>query len=127
MTTEPATKGQQFLDLLRQQERGALLADAEEALIEVIEAVQRTGKAGKLTLTLKVQGHKDGIDEAALYIAAAITPYPPAPERKHTLWFGVDGRLSRRDPRQAELPTFTRVEPTHEAAGGDADEMEQAQ
>lgn len=101
--------GQQFIDLLRQQEKGDLMADAEARLLEVVEAVQRTGKPGVLTVKLKIQQPQQPLDGAAVFILAAVTATVPVPDRKTSLFYAVDGQISRRDPRQAELPSINAV------------------
>lgn len=118
--------GQQFLDLLRSQEHGGFLIDAEESLLNLIEAVQRTGKKGALKLTLTVVSDKNALDEAAVFISGAIAASTPEPDRRHTLFYHVDGRLSRRDPRQPELPAFAAI-PTSQPVDETTGEIRSAQ
>lgn len=102
--------GQQFLDVLR--EDGVLLIDAEQLLMDVVEAVKRTGKAGRITLTLDVKRPKKAADALAIWVSGAVNAKVPRPDTEDHLFFAQDGELSRRDPRQPALPGMRRVDRT---------------
>lgn len=99
--------GQHILDVLR--EDAELLLDAEEQLLEVVRAVQQTGQAGRLVLTLTVKTPKNAADRTAVWVSGNVVARAPRPETEDHLFFAVDGQLSRRDPRQPQLPVFAAV------------------
>jgi hypothetical protein len=99
--------GQQFLDMLR--EDVDLLADAEAAMLGVIEALRHSGGKGSVTLKFTVTQPKKAGERAAFWIRGAVTSTAPAPEHEDHLFYAVDGRITRRDPRQPSLPAFRSV------------------
>jgi len=92
-----------FNGFLADQRGGALHAELTERLAEVTAAVIEHGKAGSLTLTIKISQQKGA--ERAVIVADDLKVKVPAPERGESLFFAdEDGNLSRRDPRQPALP-----------------------
>ncbi len=108
--------GQQFLDMLR--EDVDLLADAEAALLGVVEALKHSGGKGTVTLKFTVTQPKKSGERAAFWIRGAVTSSSPAPEHEDHLFYAIDGRLSRRDPRQPSLPAFKTVANDEAASSG---------
>lgn len=106
MTNSP--DGSHFLDVLREDDH--LLADAEEHLLAVIEGVKRTGKVGKVVLTLKINQPQNAAERAAVYITGSVDGRVPPPETEQHLFYEVGGVISRRDPRQPEMPIFRSVD-----------------
>lgn len=91
-----------FTEWLAEFGHGALDDELAAALSEVSEAVQIQGKKGTITLKLTVSQHKAG----ALVVDADVDAKPPkGPGRSAIFFFDpVSGELSRRDPRQPQLP-----------------------
>lgn len=82
-------------------EKGALDADATEALAEVVMAVKATGKKGSMTVKLDLR-----FDEAAnaMEILSKVTTDVPQPNRRKTILFPNNaGELVRDDPDQQPL------------------------
>jgi len=95
--------GNRFTDVLALLRRGTLLEDAANDLAVLIAACEETGKPGTLTLAIKIEPQKN--DPKALIITDKITLKEPKPEVAATIAFvGADGEITRRDPRQPELP-----------------------
>lgn len=93
-----------FGEFLQQQRRGALHGELSEALHELLAAVKDTGKAGALTIQIKVKPAAKGNAEQVL-ISDLVKTTKPAVERPESIFFLDDaGNLSRSDPRQTELP-----------------------
>jgi hypothetical protein len=83
--------------------RGALDAELTQALADVVKAVRDTGKAGAVTLTIKV-GKLDGRDEDALRLTPAVTvKTPKLPPYESVMFSTADGDLLRQDPKQRQL------------------------
>lgn len=95
---EPNPFNQVLLDI----RQGSLHAELSERLQELVAAVAEHEKAGSLVLTIKVSpaGRKTQQYEIADDLAVKL----PKPERGSSLFFALDGNLSRSDPRQPELP-----------------------
>lgn len=89
-----------FADVLRSLRRGLTHDELTEALADLVEAVQSTGKKGTLTFTVSVEK----LDRyAALNLSDDIKVKLPR-EADKTAMFGLDGRLTRDDPLQPKLP-----------------------
>jgi len=88
-------------DTLRHLRGGHLLADFQEQLAKVVQAVDATGKAGKLTLALTV---KKVSRSGALEILDKVTATAPEEAPLTTLMYPTpEGRLAPSDPRQQAL------------------------
>ena len=109
--------GNTYVDALALQRRGTLLADLENDLAVLLAAVQTTGKAGTLTLELKITPQKG--DLGAVVISDKLTLKEPKADTPETLaYIDEKGQLTRRDPRQAALPeNMTAVNPAEQATG----------
>lgn len=92
------------VEFLSSQRSGTLLNDYGEGLAELVEAVRETGRAGSLTLTVKVRpAAKNG--GPSVVVSDAIAVKAPKPEVAETVMYALEGGvLSRRDPRQPSLP-----------------------
>lgn len=91
-----------IVTVLSRADRGQLLDDANDMLAEITKAVRDTGGKGKLTLTIEVKTIKD---TGALEVAVNAKRDLPLPARSSELYFAdEDGRVSRKDPRQPDLP-----------------------
>ncbi|MCW5953404.1 MAG: hypothetical protein KIT69_14210 [Propionibacteriaceae bacterium] len=89
--------------ILRELGEGSTLSELSETFWNVIQRVQETAKAGKLTLTLNV-----GFDgQGRLVVKDEVTHKLPEFSRPETRFFvGKDGNASRRDPNQPTLPSI---------------------
>jgi hypothetical protein len=106
---EVATKP--FAAWLQEQRQGGLHGEVSDALADLVAAVMEHDKAGSLTLTVKVKPAGDN----AVFVTDEVKSKPPEGERPAALFFtDPRGNLSRRDPRQPELPL-------RQVAGGKAD------
>ena len=114
--TPPATAeaGNNFVAVLTQLRRGAAVVDASEGLAEVVKAVRKTGKKGKLTITITVVPLNEG---DAVDLVDEVTAKTPKPNMGSSLFFADDdGTLVRNDPRQGELKLTALADPTTPAA-----------
>lgn len=92
-----------FMDLLRNQRRGELLAEASEKLVEVVEAVRDTGKGGSVTITFTIK--PDDTARNTFKVSDDVRAKVPQFSRGVSLYFANhQGRLVREDPRQPTLP-----------------------
>lgn len=92
-----------FLVALSNSLRPEVLVEATDELARVIRSVHEHGKKGSLTLKLDLTPMKNNPEVAE--VAASVTGKPARPAPRATpMWPTEDGRLSRKDPRQDELP-----------------------
>lgn len=92
-----------FTETLREIQRGSLLDELEEALVDTVRAVRETGKGGALKLEIKIKPASKG-DNNQLFVDAKVTTSEPKADRPTTLFFATDANeLLRKDPRQHEL------------------------
>ena len=95
-----------FSAVLHELGEGSTESELGEAFWDLLQRVQDTGKAGSVTLTIKVAGDGRGrvqvLDEVKLRL--------PEYNRPQTSFF-IDkhGNASRRDPNQPEIPGVTRI------------------
>ena len=117
MPTNPNTQPPEcnnFVAVLTQLRRGAAVMDASEGLAEVVKAVRKTGKKGKLVLTISVKPLNKG---DAVDLEDEVNPKLPKPNMGSSLFFADDdGALVRNDPRQGELKLTVVAEPARPPA-----------
>lgn len=95
-----------FRDVLAEFAEGATEQELGEAMWDLVQRVQDTGKAGSLQLTIKVQpngrGQIEVLDEVKLRLPEFSRP---------TTAFYTDrsGNVSRRNPAQPEIPGMARI------------------
>ena len=91
--------------MLKDLRRGDSLTEAEAELAKVVAAVRLTGKAGEITLKLKIKPASKG-DASTLLIEDSISTKVPKPERANTIFYpNEDNLLQRIDPhQQPDLP-----------------------
>ena len=90
-------------DVLRDIRRGRPVEEATSALADVVRAVDETGRAGSVTITLTVKPARHGGPEKTLI--ADVKAKKPIAEIAPAVFFSdVDGDLHRVDPRQEEMP-----------------------
>lgn len=88
-------------DTLRHLRAGMLMSELQEQLSEVVQAVDATGKTGKLTLTLTI---KKVSRSGALEILDKVASTVPEEQPLTTLMYPTpEGRLAPSDPRQQAL------------------------
>lgn len=92
-----------FVDTLLELQQGELQQELTDELKAVVARVLETGKAGKLSLTLKVRKASKGAG-SSLIITGDVKVTLPVPERGETVLFAAeDLTLQRNDPRQPRL------------------------
>lgn len=102
-TADPDVRIRPFADWLQEQSSGRTHNDLSEALHELLDAVARHGKAGKLVFTIKVAPMQG--DMSAVVIADDVKLAAPEADRKANIFFlDGDGNPVRSDPRQMHLP-----------------------
>lgn len=85
--------------LLEELDHGGVNRAASSMLAEVVQAVQKTGNSGELSLKFKVS--KEG-DKAVVKVDA-VHKVPRDPLHSTLFYFGQEGNLERDDPRQMTL------------------------
>lgn len=96
-------------DTLRQIRRGAGVEEATEQLSEVVQACLVTGKAGELTIKLKIKpdaavARQNSISSAQCEVEMIVTSKAPKlPIPKAIFFANAQGDLLRDDPEQAPL------------------------
>lgn len=97
---EKVTRMKSALQILRDADRGNLIGDIDDALERITGAVEAYGGAGEINIKLKIKQKNE-----AFQILVEMKAKEPLPPRLETVMFkDDDGNLSRRDPRQPELP-----------------------
>ena len=90
-----------FHETLNRLRGGDLCLEAQKALAEIVLAVENTGKAGRLTITLDV---KKLSRSGALEIIDKVAAKVPEEQALTTLLFSTpEGNLLSEDPRQQSL------------------------
>jgi hypothetical protein len=93
-----------FVTTLADIRAGRVVHELSDHLANLVGKVKETGKAGTLTLKLKIAPASAG-DVAQIFVTDAITVALPQPIRPSTLFYpNEDNALLRRDPNQKELP-----------------------
>ncbi len=91
-----------FAAFVQEQRGGALHGEMSDGLVELVQAVRETGKAGTIALTVKVAPNKDGV---TVTVTDKMKLTLPEGERGAAIFFADEhGNLMRRDPRQLEMP-----------------------
>ena len=97
-----------LITVLTRADMGQLLQDANEDLKKLAAAVMETDGKGKVTISIsmaKVKGKQ------ALEVTPILKTDIPAPPRTADWYFADDdGTVSRKDPRQPDLPHTDNVE-----------------
>jgi hypothetical protein len=98
-----------FSEFLHLQRAGALQVELGEALNEVVEAVNETGKAGKVTLTVSVKPIGKST-HGQLLVTDTVKVSKPEGERGESIFFADDDHnLVRDNPNQPEIPGLREV------------------
>lgn len=94
-------------DTLAQLRFGELVDEMSEKLNELTTACANTGKAGAITLTIKIKPHPAGQME----LTDDVTLKLPKPPRGMTLMYATpEGNLVRQDPRQMSIDGLREVD-----------------
>lgn len=120
MPDEPVeTHVRPFADWLAEQRKGHAAAEAAAALNELIEAVQEYGKAGQMSLTIKVKPAGSG--GSTVFVTDEISLRLPKSEPEAALFFvDDDNNLVRTDPRQMTIDSALRSVPDPTALAHEA-------
>lgn len=95
-----------FASVLRELGDGATESELGVAMWDLLQRVQDTGKAGKLTLIIKVDGDGRGRVKVSDELKLQLPEY----NRPMTSFFiDRNGNASRRDPAQPEIPGVTNI------------------
>lgn len=113
------TRVRPFADVLQDLDRGAVARKLGDELHDLIAAIAATGKAGSLTLQIKIKPATKVGDEAVT-VGAVVKVSRPAPDMRESLFFfDGDHNLSRDHPVQPTLPlreVDTPAAPSHREA-----------
>lgn len=89
-------------DVLREIRKGRAVDLASERLADLVRAVDETGKAGSVTITLKVKPEKGGGSQKT--IAVEVKAKIPEIDLPEAVFFSDgEGDLHRSDPQQSEM------------------------
>lgn len=117
-TTVPADEDRQpFAAWLLAQAGGKTHADLTKAMQEVTAAVLDTGKAGTITLTIKVdlldkKGAAPGSTQQIRVADAIAVKVPQHPRPTSVFWTDKKGDLTRNDPASFDLGALRVPDPT---------------
>ena len=105
------------LNLLDQHQNGAIISDMSEAYRKVVEACELTGKAGEVTLKIRIAPPAKGKGRI-IGVSMKVTSKVPESEPYLSIWYvGERGELMREDPNQRKLDLRV-VQPERLAEGG---------
>ncbi|MBN8955040.1 MAG: hypothetical protein J0H17_00290 [Rhizobiales bacterium] len=97
-------------DVLREVRKGRAVDLASERLADLVRAVDETGKAGSITITLKVKPEKGGGSQKT--IAVDVKAKIPEIDLPEAVFFSDrEGDLHRSDPTQQEMFTEAGARP----------------
>lgn len=109
---DTAPKARSFLDTLTRLRYGQCVEDLTTELHQLLCAVNRTGRAGSLTLKIKVKPIDKSASVERIQVSDDITVVTPRPERGSTfLFLDAQNNPSVNDPRQPQLELRAVPEP----------------
>lgn len=92
-----------FADTMRDVKQGETIEEMDSKLQQLVQAVQRTGKGGSMTITIDVKPMKDSTE--ALIVKSNVKLKEPTFTDAGTVMFPTpEGNLQRSHHRQQELP-----------------------
>jgi hypothetical protein len=101
------------MELLQGFRRGQLLHEMDDALTRVVTAIRDTGGSGSITIKIPFKMNRAGQLECAPTVEAKV----PREAMGTGIYFAsADGRLSRRDHRQADIEDYIDGRPGLSAA-----------
>lgn len=88
------------IDFLKEVRKGGAMLDLSEQMAEVVKAVRERGKAGQVTLTIKISPFKGDVN--TLVVTDEVkAKLPPKPDNGASIFFPTEeGQMVRTDPRQ---------------------------
>jgi len=92
-----------IVDTLREIRQGNCLDELSIHLNDLVAAVRETGKAGDITLKLKISPAGSGKVEAIQVDDTIILKLPELPKPSTLFFTTEDNNLQRQDPRQREM------------------------
>lgn len=102
-TEEQNIANNAFAVTLSEIRNGDCLNEVSNEMGRLIQAVRLTGRAGKITLKMKVEPASRG-DVTRIFIEDQISIDIPKPQRAKALFFTTEeGGLQRKDPNQLEM------------------------
>lgn len=104
-----------FADTLRDIRGGAVLDDLAEEMQKLVDAVASTGKGGSLTLKLDIKPMAQ-FDGAVVVTDDIKTALPKLSSNGTVMFTTPEGNLSRKNPKQDDLPGLTIAQPTKQGA-----------
>lgn len=98
--------GKMITQVLNELRGGVFVNAASRELSEVVEAIQESGKAGSITITLTITPH--GKNNREMHVTPKlVAKKPAAPDTTEAgIFYALRGDLVRDDPDQAKLPGF---------------------
>ncbi|OWU77615.1 hypothetical protein [Marinibacterium profundimaris] len=91
-----------FLTFVQSFRRGALIAEADDRMADLVDALEERGGKGTLTIDLSFSVNKAGQIEIVPTVKAKV---PPRAIGTGIYW-PHHGRLSRSDPNQADIEDY---------------------
>ena len=95
----------QVIQMIRDLDRGRLLADMQEGMSRIVDAIEtaRGAGTGEIVLKIKVKSKSEG----TYHLSPTLSVKVPEPQRAEMVTFldEQSGELMRRDPRQPDLPS----------------------
>lgn len=95
------------LDTLRDLRDGRFLDDLSNEMNELVRQVRTTDKPGKLNIEIDIKPNNG--DASSVTVSDTIKVAPPKLKRATLFFTTTESNLSRRDPRQPELPNLADV------------------
>lgn len=89
------------LAVLQKLGSGRFIDEVVDAVAKTADEVVATGKAGSVTVTLKISN--SGVGDALVVIADQIARRSPKKDPRAAFLYSVDGTLHREDPRQTVM------------------------
>jgi hypothetical protein len=106
-TTTPETEAEPqvrpFAAVFQEMSRGSVHDEASQLLHALVDAVREHGAKGTLTINIEVAPVAKG-DTSTLKVAGKVSSKPPTGPQTSVFFVDGKGNLSRRDPRQIEIP-----------------------
>ena len=92
-----------FLNIISAHKGGTIITDVSAALKQVTAAVQQTGRAGKVTLTMSLRPAGTGTVGTLVFEARVKAAAPETASPASIFYADEDFNLVREDPAQAKL------------------------
>lgn len=92
-----------FFDTVRDINNGTAVDELDAGMQSLVQAVQRTGKGGKITLVIEVTPLKNSTE--AVQVKASVTSKEPGFDDAGSIMFPTpEGNLQRSNYKQPDLP-----------------------